>query len=240
MQVAGSLGPAAQQMATRGLIAAINGDDMALALEMVPESPPSSEQDQVRAAMGQNAVAITNGQPPMGRETDMVQIHVPIHLGALARMLQNAAGQGEQWTPKDQQAFEALAAHAMTDIRRLGMQDERAGRHWQQQLIQMVGKASAFQIGTDVRPNLDPLEAAKMGQAQAKFEQAERFKQLDMAKWERTQHHREESSRFNEDLQMGYLTEAEKSNQVKRATSLVKAVKDAQTPVPAPAGSSAE
>lgn len=235
-QVAARLGPEAQKIATRNLIAAINGDDVALAMEMVPDGPPTSEQDQVNAAMGQNAVAMATGVPPIGRETDMVQIHVPIHLGALGRMAQNAMTAGDQWTPQSQQSFEAVAAHAMKDIQHFGQIDERAAKQAQQQLMQLVGKASNFKVGTDVQSPVDPVAAEKLRQGAAKLAQAQQFKQLDMAKWERTQGHREQAGRFNEDMQMGYLHETEQNNAVKRATQIVKSVKDAQQPASVPDG----
>jgi hypothetical protein len=229
-QVAATLGPAAQNIANRNLIAAINGDDMGLAMEMVPDAPPTSEQDQVAAAMGQNAIAITNGQPPAPRESDMVQIHVPIHFGALGRIAQSAIESGDQWTPKDKAGFEALAAHAMADIRRLGTNPamQQQARTAQQQLMQLIGKASQFAVGTDVRPNVDPIQAKKLEQADAKLQQTERFKQIDLAKWQRTQNHREEMAAFQEGIQMGHLHETELNSKVARATKIAKAVGDAR------------
>lgn len=221
--IAKGLGPAAHRLAQRNLIAAVNGGDTQLALEMVPEVPEAAGM-QEQVAMAQASMCLTTFMPAPVLETDNPMAHVPVELKILESQFAIAAPE-RQWTVQQRRGFEALAAHLLMDIRMLTGISPEMGKVAQKQVDQMIRQSAQFEV-VGLQPQIDPYDQAKLKLEAQKLQVTTAKTADDIAHRRRAQDHREEVSNFQENLQLAQLTNAERSAEVDRATKLAKTTVD--------------
>lgn len=233
--LARGISPQAHQIALRNLVAAVNGNDMELALQLVPED----RQDdgwQAQQAMLQCASCLTTLMPAPVLPTDNPMAHVPVEFQVVQNQYSLAAQQ-QKWTVQQQRGFEALVAHLAADLRQLGAFNPDLARKVQREIDGMVRRAASFEV-VQLQPQIDPVDAAKLQLGQAKLQLTAQQQQIKADQWERSQAHREQSAGFQENLQLAQLVNAEQNDKVNNATKLATTVHGlAQNPqAPTPEG----
>jgi hypothetical protein len=202
--------PQAQARITRISTAAMTGS-YRLAEELVPIDP-EPDTTQILRAETENNTAILQGRPMPVNETDVDDVHFPIHLEAMIGVV-SKAGQDQQasFTPDDLRAFKALGAHAVGHVNKVksmvgaGQQDsnKQKATTWFQALNQVVsvGEKMAHNLkqkqeGQNEKP--DPVEVAKLQIAAQQLQLQMQKLDFTKQKFDRTQTHRETKDGSND------------------------------------------
>ena len=234
--------PQSQQRITRMATAAMTGS-YELAEELVPIEE-KQDSTQIRIADDESNTCIVQGRSVPVSDSDVDDVHVPLHLNAMSGIVQRAAQfQSAAFTPQDMQAFKALGAHVVMHIQKvqsmigLGKSDEnkRKSSLWMMALNEIVSLGEKFannlkqqMEGQGEKP--DPVEIAKLQLEAQKLELNRAKFEFGIEKWQAQQNLRENESAFNRVMKLeGDRREGEfmrrklAADDVKTAASIVNA-----------------
>ena len=201
--------PQSQQRITRMATAEMTGS-----YELAEELVPIEEQQdttQIRIADDESNTCIVQGRSVPVSDSDVDDVHVPLHLNAMNGIVQRAAEfQSAAFTPQDMQAFKALGAHVVMHVQKaqsmigVGKADEnkRKSSMWMMALNEIVSLGEKFannlkqqMEGQNEKP--DPVEIAKLQLEAQKLELNRAKFEFGMEKWQTQQNLRENESAFN-------------------------------------------
>lgn len=201
--------PQSQQRITRMATAEMTGS-----YELAEELVPIEEQQdttQIRIADDESNTCIVQGRSVPVSDSDVDEVHVPLHLNAMNGIVQRAAEfQSAAFTPQDMQAFKALGAHVVMHVQKVqsmigvGKADEnkRKSSMWMMALNEIVSLGEKFannlkqqMEGQNEKP--DPVEIAKLQLEAQKLELNRAKFEFGMEKWQTQQNLRENESAFN-------------------------------------------
>lgn len=201
--------PQSQQRITRMATAAMTGS-YELAEELVPIEE-KQDSTQIRIADDESNTCIVQGRSVPVSDSDVDDVHVPLHLNAMSGIVQRAAQfQSAAFTPQDMQAFKALGAHVVMHIQKvqsmigLGKADEnkRKSSLWMMALNEIVSLGEKFannlkqqMEGQGEKP--DQVEIAKLQLEAQKLELNRAKFEFGIEKWQAQQNLRENESAFN-------------------------------------------
>ena len=201
--------PQSQQRITRMATAEMTGS-----YELAEELVPIEEQQdttQIRIADDESNTCIVQGRSVPVSDSDVDEVHVPLHLNAMNGIVQRAAEfQSAAFTPQDMQAFKALGAHVVMHVQKaqsmigVGKADEnkRKSSMWMMALNEIVSLGEKFannlkqqMEGQNEKP--DPVEIAKLQIEAQKLELNRAKFEFGIEKWQAQQNLRENESAFN-------------------------------------------
>lgn len=241
--------PGSQQRITRMATAAMTNHQ--IAKELVPFEP---EQDatQIDKADNESNTCIVQGRVPPVHDTDVDDVHFPIHLQAMIQMVQTA-GEEQQaaFTKSEFKGFRALGAHCIGHINKIrsmvasGQKDPNKAKsaQWMQALNEVVSVGEKMannlrQKEEDQNAKPDPVEVAKLRIQAQQLQLAYEKLGFSREKWERQQMHRENQDSFQ---QMLALEKNRRESDLTRSKigqgdiNTALAIKESNKPEPAPA-----
>lgn len=222
--------PQAQQRITRMAAAAFLG--YSAAAELVPFEP---EQDtsQTQLADNESNTCIVQGRVPPVNDTDVDDVHFPIHLEAMISMLQRVGEEQEaSFTKSEFAGFRALGAHCVAHINKIntmvapgtGDPNKAKGSKWMQALNEVVSVGEKMannmkQKEENSQAKPDPVEVAKLRISAQQLQLAYDKLGFSRDKWDRQQKHKEANDAFGNMMKLEANRRDEQSTRQKLATT---------------------
>lgn len=223
--------PQAQQRITRMATAAMTGSYQ-IAKELVPfEKEEDTSQTQI--ADNESNTCIVQGRVPPVNDTDVDDVHFPVHLQAMIQMVQTA-GEEQQasFTPTEFKGFRALGAHCVAHINKIrtmvapGQKDPNKAKsaQWMQALNEVVSVGEKMannmrQKQEDSNAKPDPVEVAKLRIASQQLDLSYQKLGFSREKWERQQRTKESQQSFQQMLALEKNRREEQTTQSKIGTN---------------------